>query len=594
MPGSRATLGAIVALVLLLAGLVPALAHEGHDHDKPAPLALPVAPRVVAITPDFELVGVSSGKQRLTVFLHTFATNEPIRGARMTVAAGDDSAEAKAEGDGVFSLDAPWLDTNKPLDLVFTLTLADGAQDLLAGTMTRVATQAPAPAASASSFASSFSGFTARPDLLLAIAGGLVAGVLLTLYVAGGRAAADHMAPAARTHSPDGGVGPGEDDKAAARAIAPLHRTAGVLLVALLAALAWPPGSSHAAEASTAPLPTVPSTMATDLAQRMPDASLFVPKATQHLLSIRTTLTAKGAAAVSMELTGTTIAGPENFGRVQPGRPGRIEAAPGGLPYVGKSVKKGEALAYVQTYIEAADRANIESLIAETEARIEKNRTILSRYDRTPGSVPQVKVDEVRGELEALTRKRAELVPSVARREPVLAPISGVVSLANAAIGQIVDARDILFEIVDPSQLWVEAISFGKHDFSDLDQAFAVTQSGEQIPLTFMGQGLALRQQATVLTFKMKAAAKGLAIGAPVKVVLQSTRKVSGFVLPSSAIVRGPTGLPVVWIKTDAERFEPQVVKAAPLDGTSVVVTSGLTAEKRVVTDGVTLLNQVR
>jgi membrane fusion protein, heavy metal efflux system len=49
-----------------------------------------------------------------------------------------------------------------------------------------------------------------------------------------------------------------------------------------------------------------------------------------------------------------------------------------------------------------------------------------------------------------------------------------------------------------------------------------------------------------------------------------------------------------VWIKTDAERFEPQLVKLTPLDGQNVVVTAGLKVDRRVVTDGVTLLNQVR
>ena len=58
-------------------------AHEGHDHDKPAPLNLPIAPRVVAVTPDYELVGVLSGEQRLTIFLHHFATGEPVKNAKI-------------------------------------------------------------------------------------------------------------------------------------------------------------------------------------------------------------------------------------------------------------------------------------------------------------------------------------------------------------------------------------------------------------------------------------------------------------------------------------------------------------------------------
>jgi multidrug efflux pump subunit AcrA (membrane-fusion protein) len=328
----------------------------------------------------------------------------------------------------------------------------------------------------------------------------------------------------------------------------------------------------------------------------MPDGTLFVPKATQHLLSIRTMLTVGGTAALATELTGTVMAGPTNFGRVQSGRPGRIEATPEGLAHVGKLVKKGELLAYVQTYIEAADRANIDSLIAETEGRIEKNKTILSRYMVTPGAVPQVKVDEVRGEIEALTRKREELLPSVARREPVVAPISGVISLSNATIGQIVEARDVLFEIVDPSELWVEAHGYGQEATAlpAMTAAFAIDPQGHRLRLAFAGRGLILRNQASISTFRILDRHDSLAVGMPVKIVIQSAAQVDGVVIPSSAIVRGQTGLPIVWIKTDAERFEPQAVKTVPLDGESLVVTSGLEADMRVVTDGVTLLNQVR
>src|SRR5262245_9075699 len=69
-------------------------AHEGHDHDKPAPLNLPIAPRVVAVTPDYELVGVVSGEQRLTIFLHHFATGEPVKNAKLAVSAGEQEVEA--------------------------------------------------------------------------------------------------------------------------------------------------------------------------------------------------------------------------------------------------------------------------------------------------------------------------------------------------------------------------------------------------------------------------------------------------------------------------------------------------------------------
>jgi hypothetical protein len=529
---------------------------------------------------------VTSGKGRLTVFLHTFATNEPIKGASITVSAGERSADARPESDGVFSVAAPWLDVAENLDLVFALKLADGTEDLLTGSLGQIESRVTGTAIQSEAW--QLFAFVGRQELLFAAGAGLLSGILLTLLFGGGRASRKDVAEDAALPPTGTSLQPNN-----AAGVRPLRRSAALVMACIVLV---EPDRAAAADAALSPLPSVPSTMATDLAQRMPDGTLFVPKATQHLLSIRTMLTVDGTAALATELTGTVMAGPANFGRVQPGRPGRIEATPEGLAYVGKHVKKGELLAYVQTYIEAADRANIDSLIAETEGRIEKNKTILSRYMVSPGAVPQVKVDEVRGEIEALTRKREELLPSVARREPVVAPISGVVSLSNATIGQIVEARDVLFEIVDPSELWVEAHGHNHEAIvlKAMTGAFAIDQHGHRLRLEFAGRGLILRNQASISTFKILERHDSLAVGMPVRIVIQSSAAVTGFVIPSSAIVRGQTGLPVVWVKTDAERFEPQVVKTAPLDGESIVVTNGLKAEMRVVTDGVTLLNQVR
>ena len=162
----------------------PVAAHEGHDHDKPAPLALPVAPRVIAVTPELELVGVRSGKDRLTIFLHTFATNEPIRGARMNVSAGSVSAEAGPQGDGVFSLSAPWLAAADTIDLVFSLTLADGSQDLLAGQLQSAAAD-PKPSQAMAKW--SIARLKASPDVVLLAAAAAMMGALTALFLAGTR-----------------------------------------------------------------------------------------------------------------------------------------------------------------------------------------------------------------------------------------------------------------------------------------------------------------------------------------------------------------------------------------------------------------------
>jgi hypothetical protein len=568
-------------LVFALVQLVlpaPVSAHEGHDHDKPAPLNLPVAPRVIAVTPDYELVGVVSGDERLTIFLHRFETGEPVKDAKMAVSVGEQDVEAVAKEDGVLELTAAWLRTAEPLDLVFKLTLPND-EDILTGRLERVTP------ATVSEGLAPLSLLAQRQTLAVGM-GALMAGVLLTLLISGS------LARRRTSPTPDeqgGSVEAGKDEQAKVSRLRRVPLGALTLLVASTLLT-----TSEAKSQTPLILPSVPATMATDAPQRMADGSLFVPKATQHLLSVRTVLTQESRVPRTVQLVGTLIADPNSFSRVQATRPGRIEALEAGLGYVGKRVEKGELLGYLVPYIEAADKANIESQIAEAEARIAKLGTILSRYRERPGAVPQVKMDETEGELNALQRKRAELQPSLIVREEIRAPIAGVISVANVSAAQIIEARDVIFEIVDPTRLLVEAIAHNAAVVSNLGAAFAVTNGGERLPLQFVGAGLSLKQQAAPLTFKVAQTSPNLSIGTPVTVILQSNVELSGIVLPASSIVRAPSGLAMAWVKIEPERFEPHTVRFEALDGQRVVVTAGLKADRRVVTEGATLLNQIR
>jgi cobalt-zinc-cadmium efflux system membrane fusion protein len=571
----------LLAAVLMCAA--PLAAHEGHDHDKPPPMALPIAPRVTAVTPDYELVGVLSGKSRLTLFLTSFATNEPVRAAAIVVEAGDEKVEAVAKGDGVFDVSAPWIAGEGNLDLVFNLTVSEGA-DLLTGRLDR-----PAAATSGTqplgTWAQVWRAVQASPLALAFGVGGLILGVLATLLFSPRAQSTVNDRSVDRYNEPSGPLANSEGGiKVLRRAALGLVLTAAIL------------SHSPPVEAADAPpaTPTVPSTMATDLAQRLSDGSLFVPKATQHLLSIRTVLTAEKDTTTSVELAGTIMAGPNHFGRVQSGHSGRLTAPDNGLAYVGKRVEKGDVLGYLEPHIGTVERGTIESQIAEADARIAMQQARLVRLRGAPLAVPPIKIDEAEGELKALQERRRQLNPTLSERHEITAPIAGIVSKAGFFAGQVIEPRDILFEIVDPSQFWVEAFSYGGSIPDTAAKASAIVGQNQKVELHYVGRGLEMKEQATPLMFRVKAGTDSLSIGQPVRVVLSSTHVVKGLVVPSSSIVRKPNGLPIVWVKTDAERFEPQTVKTEPLDGSNVVITAGLKPDMRVVTEGVTLLNQVR
>lgn len=95
---------ALPCLALSLASV--AWAGPGHDHDA-APAALPpAAPRFVAASELFELVGELDGKT-LTLYLDRAASNEPVRQAELDLELGGRTLRAKAQADGRFVVELP-------------------------------------------------------------------------------------------------------------------------------------------------------------------------------------------------------------------------------------------------------------------------------------------------------------------------------------------------------------------------------------------------------------------------------------------------------------------------------------------------------
>ena len=118
---------------------------------------------------------------------------------------------------------------------------------------------------------------------------------------------------------------------------------------------------------------------------------------------------------------------------------------------------------------------------------------------------------------------------------------------------------------------------------------------GQRVPLTFVGSARSLRDQALPLVFSAQGEAlSALALGQTLTVHVQSGQSVKGQLVPVTAVLKSPSNLSMVWVKQSPEHFVPRVITHQPIDGVSVVVTSGLKAGERVVTQGASLLNQIR
>nr|WP_049696971.1 HlyD family efflux transporter periplasmic adaptor subunit [Acidovorax sp. MR-S7] len=328
--------------------------------------------------------------------------------------------------------------------------------------------------------------------------------------------------------------------------------------------------------------------------QRLPDGSVFLPKPAQRQLGVRTLRAEEGALPRALELNGKVAMDPNAGGKVQPTSAGRIEPGPRGLPNPGQAVRKGEVLAYVVPSAAPIERSNQAAQLAELRAAKGLADKRAARLQELADTVPRKDIEAAESEARSLAERIAAVGAGLSTREALVAPVSGVIASANAVAGQVVDARELLFEVIDPARLRIEALAFDPSVGADIGSAtLAIGQ--ERVPLAFIGAARSLREQALPLAFRAEGPAlSALAVGQPVRVFVQSKATVQGIAVPVAALMKNPANQTIVWVKTAPERFEPRPVTAEPLDGVNAAVTSGLAAGDRVATQGATLINQVR
>jgi hypothetical protein len=365
------------------------------------------------------------------------------------------------------------------------------------------------------------------------------------------------------------------------------------LIAFLLAALASVPllaheGHDHGDE--KAALPNLGNTP-----QRQPDGVVFLPKAAQRLLGVRTRPLAAGEHARSLELNGRVIVDPRHGGQVQAMQAGRVEAPAGGVPLPGSAVRKGAVLAWLTPASGQIERAGQTSQLAELKAARALAERRLVRLQELADTVPGREIEAAQSELASLTARVGAIGAGLSGREALVAPVSGMVAAVNAAPGQIVAAGELVFEIVDPDSMHVEALSYAVLPAADIVSA-SVAAGSDSLPLDFLGAGQRLREQALPLLFGRRDPGLGLRLplGQPVTVQVQLRGQVKGWAVPRQAVVRSPANEAMVWVKTAPERFTPKPIRSEALDGAQVLVVDGLADGDRVVVDGASLINQIR
>jgi cobalt-zinc-cadmium efflux system membrane fusion protein len=554
-------IGIMAALQLVLGASAPR-AHEGEDHGtlRQRPMVIDAAPRTEAVSEHFELVAVARSAA-LTIYLDRRRSNEPVVNAAVTVETPSGSVAASRQHDGTYRLAAPWSATPARHDLIFTVE-SGGTREILPATLEIPVSGATTTTSLPQTEAGSRSGWLKEavqridPHVIFAwiiglLTGGLLMGLLARRRIVSARAllvVAALVATVAHAHEGhDHGVGidsPKADDR--------------------------------------------------DLARRLPDGTLFVPKSTQRLLAIRTDIASSAVHRRGIELPGRIIPDPNASGYVQASAGGRLSAPAGGFLRLGARVSKGDVLAYVTPPLQAIDVSDMRQRQGELDQQISIVERRIARYETLAqkGAVSQVQLDETRLELQGLKDRRGALDRVRVDPEALVSPVSGIIAEINAVAGQMAQTSAILFQIIEPTRLWVEALSFDT--LSGAHTAAAKTSGGHTFPLSYQGTGFADRNQAVPVHFKIEGDTGGLRAGQFVTVLAATEDKRQGIALSRASVVRTQGGEDLAFEHTSAERFEPRSVRVEPLDGERVLVTSGLSAGARVVTQGAELLDQLR
>jgi len=534
------------------------LANGGDDHShgpETKPAVKPSVPtsdtqRWEIQSPEVVLLGIlQDGK--LTLYADRYASNEPILDAKIELESNGRVIPAKAEPDGSYSAPGDWLQQPGKYHLIASVE-APEFQDLIVGSIEIAAATPTAHSHAVWRYGKWLGGIAA-----------LVLALFVLLQVLRRR-------------------------KRGALLAAPL-------LLGLLLGAQSDPGYAHGGEDHGAPAAPNAAPVATgDTAVRQADGSLFVPKPVQRLLGIRTVLGKSSALAKTVELDGRIIADPNFSGRVQSSQAGRLAAPNGGFPTLGMRVRKGQVLAFIEPSASNIDKGNQQALLAELSSNLTLAEIRAQRLAQLVGSLPQKEIDAAQAEAQSLKARKAAVAASLYQREALLAPVSGMISQANGVAGQVVEAREVLFEIVDPAHLRVEAIAYDSALSGQVADAVGVTSDKQNLTLRFIGQAHQLREQALPLQFEIAAPLPALNVGQTLKVLVRARQSIDGIAVPRDSVLKNSQGELMLWEQVAAERFVPQRVTVQALDANTFAVLQGLSDGARVVTQGAAALSQMR
>ncbi|MEW6158209.1 MAG: efflux RND transporter periplasmic adaptor subunit [Verrucomicrobiota bacterium] len=286
------------------------------------------------------------------------------------------------------------------------------------------------------------------------------------------------------------------------------------------------------------------------------------------------------------------------------------------FPQPGTRVAAGDTLAILQPrFSDAAARfMEIEAEFGRAEAVLKQAQSAFERTQRLAAQDAKSEREVQEAEVALATAKArytaaASLRSTYAGKTPgdqsnapaisaleLRAPISGVITTVSAGIGEPVMADQVVFTILNPALVWIEArvsehiagrLSSAKDALCELpgDETQIISISAEGGRLVFVGLEIDATTRTLPLIYELPNTNARFRVGQAVRLHVETARSDEALAIPDSAIVE-EAGQPVAFVQISGETFEKRELKLGIRDGPFVQILEGLNEGDRAVTHG--------
>lgn len=529
-----------------------ASAHGGEDHGASKPQSQPGKNyfTVSSMSDKFELVlryepGKGGEKANMKLFVSDFETNKPVDGAKIQVSTidGDLSFTVTRLDSGIYNV-AGTFPADKDYDLVANISAGDRA-DLLTLEHISVGEELP----KAEEHATKSTGIEMSTVLYIALA--FIGGILIAWLLLRRRNSS---------------------------------RTMSIILLTVTLTIPLQPyqqAFAHGGEDHGESKPVTAPAGKTD--------ELEIPKETQFLFDIETTLSKNSSFNNVVTLYGRVSSTPEGEARIMAPQPSSIVTL---NVSVGQRVGKGQILAVVQQTLGAGEQVQLEAERSANQGELEQAKKDYDRLKSLEGIVARKEIiaAEIRYKTALENQKVYSSIGGSGRTITIKSPINGVVSNFNLSTGQVLEQGQQLFSVIDNSKLKIDAQVFAS-DMSKITDSIRFTidpMDGRRsigAKMVAFGKMVDPVTQATQLVLETDNPESTLMPGQYVSVNVIAKSEKQQIVVPTSSI-SSINGKPVIYIHKSPEVFAIRYVQAGESNNESTAVLKGLKEGERVVVNG--------